>query len=126
VEENPVEDKVEELPVEVAAAESKDSRQIEAVSSSNAEQKAEKPAKSKAETNGVSSAGITWEVAVDAAWSKRDSAKIAGRSAASDAAKILGAPKLGSSQYPTLDKLLAASTLLQLNWRRDGNSILRK
>ena len=69
---------------------------------------------------------ISWEVAVDAAWSKRNSDKIAGRSAATDAAKVLGAPKLGESEYPTLDKLLAASTLLQLNWRRDGNAIFRK
>ena len=125
VEESPDEDMVEDFPVEVAAAESQDSRQIEAVSPKDAEQKVEKPAKGEAEANSVST-GITWEVAVDAAWAKRDSAKIAGRSAASDAAKILGAPKLGSSQYPTLEKLLAASTLLQLNWRRDGNSILRK
>ena len=125
-EDGPGENKVEDRPVEVAAAESQDARQTKAVSSKDAQKKAKKPATGKAETNGASSSGITWEVAVDAAWAKRNSAKIAGRSAASDAAKILGAPKLGSSQYPTLDKLLAASTLLQLNWRRDGNSILRK
>ena len=77
------------------------------------------------ETNGAST-GISWERAVDAAWAKRDADKIAGRSAASDAAKVLGAPKLGASQYPTLEKLLAASTLLQLNWRREGNAIFRK
>ena len=76
-------------------------------------------------TNGVVS-GISWEVAVDAAWTNRQAAKIAGRSAASDAAKILGTSRLSDSEYPTLEKLLSASTLLQLNWRREGNAIIRK
>ena len=75
--------------------------------------------------NGVVS-GISWEVAVDAAWTNRQAAKIAGRSAASDAAKILGTSRLSDSEYPTLEKLLSASTLLQLNWRREGNAIIRK
>ena len=76
-------------------------------------------------TNGVAS-GISWEVAVDAAWTNRQAVKIAGRSAASDAAKILGTSRLSDSEYPTLEKLLSASTLLQLNWRREGNAIIRK
>ena len=88
---------------------------------SESKQETEEPAVS----NGVAS-GISWEVAVDAAWTKREAAKIAGRSAASDAAKILGASKLSDSDYPTLEKLLSASTLLQLNWRREGNAIFRK
>ena len=74
----------------------------------------------------VASDGISWEVAVDAAWGKRNAERIAARSAATDAAKVLGAPKLSSSEYPTLQKLLTASTLLQLNWRREGNYIFRK
>lgn len=79
------------------------------------------------ESNGANeSAGTSWEVAVDSAWSKRNTERIAGRSAASDAAKILGSPKLSESPYPTLEKLLSASTLLQLNWRREGNAIFRK
>ena len=78
-----------------------------------------------AETNGVA-AQVSWEVLVDGAWAKRDVDKIAGRSAASDAAKILGAAKLSESEYPTLEKLLTSSTLLQLNWRREGNAIFRK
>ena len=76
-------------------------------------------------SNGVAR-GVSWEVAVDAAWSKREAAKIAGRSAASDAAKVLGTSRLSDSEYPTLEKLLTASTLLQLNWRREGNAIYRK
>ena len=87
--------------------------------------KSDKATTDAAETND-GSPGITWEVAVDAAWAKRDAEKIAGRSAATDAAKVLGAPKLSASPYPTLEKLLAASTLLQLNWRREGNAIFRK
>ncbi len=86
---------------------------------------AEEPSKDEDEREAPPN-NISWEVSVDTAWAKRDTARIAARSAASDAAKILGAPNLSSSQYPTLDKLLAASTLLQLNWRREGNAIFRK
>ena len=74
----------------------------------------------------ATSDGTSWEVSVDAAWAKRNAERIAARSAATDAAKVLGAPKLSASEYPTLQKLLAASTLLQLNWRREGNYIFRK
>ena len=68
----------------------------------------------------------TWAEEVNAAWHKRDKDRIAGRVAAMDAAKALGARKLSVSEYPSLEKLLEASTLLQLNWRRDGNAIIRK
>lgn len=68
----------------------------------------------------------TWADEVNAAWHKRDKDRIAGRVAAMDAAKALGARKLSVSEYPSLEKLLEASTLLQLNWRRDGNAIIRK
>ena len=88
-------------------------------------QKPKEQPSSAPDTNGTA-AGISWEVAVDSAWSERKVERIAGRSAASDAAKILGAPKLSESPYPTLEKLLGASTLLQLNWRREGNAIFRK
>lgn len=68
----------------------------------------------------------TWAEEVNAAWHRRDKDRIAGRVAAMDAAKALGARKLSVSEYPSLEKLLEASTLLQLNWRRDGNAIIRK
>ncbi len=67
-----------------------------------------------------------WELSVNDAWSKRNAARIGGRAAAGDAAKILGTKRLSDSPYPTLEKLLTASMLLQLNWRREGNVIIRK
>lgn len=69
---------------------------------------------------------VSWEVEVDAAWGRRDMDRISGPAAARDAANVLGSPKLSESAYPSLAKLLAASTLLQLNWRREGNAIIRK
>ncbi len=68
----------------------------------------------------------SWEVEVDAAWGRRDVDRISGPAAARDAANVLGAPKLSESAYPSLAKLLESSTLLQLNWRREGNAIIRK
>ena len=111
-------------PEKVASVNGSEQAQKEAVSPPQPEQseQIEEPREDKT----GSPNGVSWEVAVDAAWAKRDAEKIAGRIAATDAAKILGAPKLGASQYPTLDKLLGASTLLQLNWRREGNAIFRK
>ena len=88
--------------------------------------KSEKQVASDASKADAEPASISWEMGVNAAWTKRDSDRITARAAATDAAKVLGAPKLGASQYPTLQKLLAASTLLQLNWRREGNYIFRK
>ena len=111
-------------PVEAAAAKSAQ-KQREKTASSSSQKQSEPAAADASGSNGVAS-GTSWEVAVDAAWSKRKVEKIAGRSAASDAAKILGASKLRDSEYPTLEKLLGASTLLQLNWRREGNAIFRK
>jgi hypothetical protein len=62
---------------------------------------------------------------VDLAWRSRQGPKIAGRSAAADVAKVLNAPNLKSTKYPTLDKLLDASHYLDFRWRRDGNAIIR-
>ena len=118
-------DKVEEAtPVEMIQA-ANESEKSDKVVAKPAKRKSEKDSDTTGDANGVTP-NISWEVAVDAAWAKRDAAKIAGRSAASDAAKILGTSKLSDSEYPTLAKLLSASTLLQLNWRREGNAIFRK
>ena len=68
----------------------------------------------------------SWDKEVDAAWAKRQRPQIAGQAAASDAAKALGAPKLSSSRYPSLDKLLAASDWLRSKWRREGNAVVKK
>ena len=69
---------------------------------------------------------INWEREIDSSWNKRQSSTISGRAAATDAAKVLGVSKLSTSSYPSLDKLLSASTLLQLNWKREGNTIVKK
>ena len=111
-------------PAEVAAEKSSSPRTRASASTDSQEASPQEQAET-GDANGVVS-GISWEVAVDAAWTDRQAAKIAGRSAASDAAKILGTSKLSDSEYPTLEKLLSASTLLQLNWRREGNAIIRK
>ena len=122
---DPKQDKVEEAAsVEVVAATSEPQKSEKAVGKTSG-QKPEKDSGASGDTNGVAP-NVSWEVAVDAAWAKRDVEKIAGRSAASDAAKILGTTRLSDSEYPTLAKLLGASTLLQLNWRREGNAIFRK
>ena len=112
------------MPPEVVAATSEPQKSEKAVGKAS-DQKSEKDSGASGDANGVAP-NVSWEVAVDAAWAKRDVEKIAGRSAASDAAKILGTTRLSDSEYPTLAKLLGASTLLQLNWRREGNAIFRK
>ena len=118
-------DKVEEAAsLEVVAA-TKESQKPEKAVAKASKQKSKKDPGTSEDTNGVAQ-NVSWEVAVDAAWAKRDADKIAGRSAASDAAKILGTTRLSDSEYPTLAKLLNSSTLLQLNWRREGNAIFRK
>lgn len=66
-----------------------------------------------------------WEREIDHRWDSRQSARISGQAAASDAAKALGVPKLKSSEYQTLDKLLAASEFLSAGWHRDGNAIIK-
>lgn len=66
---------------------------------------------------------------IDAAWSKRAASPdqpIPGASAAGDAAKVLGLPKLSGSEYKSLQGLLDAIPDLAQNWRRDGNLIYRK
>ena len=106
-------------------AEKKSSPKTRTTASTDSRKDSQQEQTGSGDTNGVAS-GISWEVAVDAAWTNRQAVKIAGRSAASDAAKILGTTRLSDSEYPTLEKLLSASTLLQLNWRREGNAIIRK
>jgi uncharacterized protein (TIGR00288 family) len=66
-----------------------------------------------------------WERDVDFAWRSRQRPKLAGQSAASDVAKVLDAPNLKSTKYPTLEKLLSASDFLTTRWRREGNAIIR-
>lgn len=118
-------DKVEEAASPEVAAATKEPSKSEKNVTAPSTQRPEEDTDTSGGTNGVAS-NVSWEVAVDAAWAKRDADKIAGRSAASDAAKILGTSRLSDSEYPTLAKLLSASTLLQLNWRREGNAIFRK
>ncbi|MDP6514741.1 MAG: NYN domain-containing protein [SAR202 cluster bacterium] len=66
-----------------------------------------------------------WERDVDFAWWSRQRPKIAGQAAAADVAKVLNAPNLKSTEYPTLDKLLEASHYLDFRWRREGNAVIR-
>ena len=71
----------------------------------------------------------TWASQVDAAWSKRaakSGKSIPGPVAAASAAKILRVQKLSASPYKTLQRLLDTSDELKANWRRDGNTIIRK
>lgn len=66
---------------------------------------------------------------IDAAWSKRAPSPdqpIPGPSAAGDAAKVLGLPKIGGSEYKSLQGLLDAIPDLAQSWRREGNLIYRK
>lgn len=66
---------------------------------------------------------------IDAAWAARAASPeqpIPGPSAAGDAAKVLGLPKLSGSEYKNLQGLLDAIPDLAQNWRRDGNLIYRK
>ena len=67
-----------------------------------------------------------WDINIDEAWKKRERERISGQAAAADAAKVLGAPRLSASEYPSLDSLLAASDYLSARWRREGNAIHRK
>lgn len=79
-------------------------------------------------TNGPNGtvAPASWDHEVHALWSRRGRKSISGQAAAADAARVLGASKLSESRYPSLDKLLAASELLRMHWRREKNSIIRK
>ena len=67
-----------------------------------------------------------WDLKVDAAWASRRSKKISGQAAGSDAARALGTGSLSVSQFPSLDKLLAASPLLSDRWQREGNAIISR
>ena len=67
-----------------------------------------------------------WDQEIDAAWGRRKRIRLSGQAAASDAAKVLGVPRLGASRFPSLDKLLDASPLLRANWRREGNAIIKR
>ena len=68
----------------------------------------------------------SWDREIEEAWSRRQRNKISGQAAAADAAKVLGVPRLSVSEYPSLDKLLAASEFLRSNWRRERNTIIKK
>ena len=67
-----------------------------------------------------------WEQEIDNLWSNRQRRRLTGPVAASDAAKVLDVSKLSVSQYPSLDKLLAASNLLNEKWVREGNAIVKR
>ncbi|MSQ40687.1 MAG: NYN domain-containing protein [Dehalococcoidia bacterium] len=70
-----------------------------------------------------------WAPRIDAAWLRRAPNAgdgIPGSAAASAAAAVLGAPKLSSSPYKTLQRLLDASADLRGGWRRDGAKIIRR
>ena len=64
-----------------------------------------------------------WDNRVNEAWADRKKDQISGQSAASAAARILGFKRLRDTIYPTLDKLLASSKLLQSNWSRNKNYV---
>ena len=81
--------------------------------------------------NGVAAPADTslaagWDREVDAAWNRRQRRRLSGQAAAGDAAKALGVPRLTASRFPSLDKLLDASSLLRGNWRREGNAIIKR
>ncbi len=70
-----------------------------------------------------------WTPRIDAAWLRRAPNAgdgIPGSAAASAAAAVLGAPKLSSSPYKTLQRLLDASADLRGKWRREGAKIIRR
>lgn len=112
---------------EASAADEEAAESGEDVQADQAEQVAAAASERASDGGAKDAAGkVSWEVEVDAAWGRRDMDRISGPAAARDAANVLGSPKLSESAYPSLAKLLAASTLLQLNWRREGNAIIRK
>jgi uncharacterized protein (TIGR00288 family) len=70
----------------------------------------------------------TWPLGIDSAWSKRatkSGQSIPGPTAAMEAARVLGFPKLSASPYKNLQKLLEASEVLNTKWLRDKNTIVR-
>ena len=64
-----------------------------------------------------------WDNRVNEAWTDRNKDQISGQAAASAAARVLGFKRLRDSVYPTLDKLLASSKLLQSKWARNKNYV---
>ena len=78
---------------------------------------------------GVSSNGASlatdWDRRIEAAWVGRQRNTLSGQIAATDAAKVLGVPRLAVSRFPSLDKLLDASPFLRSRWRREGNAIFK-
>ena len=78
---------------------------------------------------GPVAAGPGWDTRVDDLWSARAAASgdmIAGSPAATDAARVIGVPSLKTSEYKTLQGLLAASEILRARWIRQGNTIIRR
>jgi hypothetical protein len=70
-----------------------------------------------------------WDQQIHAAWSERAPSAgeaLNGPRAATEAARILGIPRLKGSQYPTLQSLLDSSDLLRASWTRRGNSLIRQ
>ena len=81
------------------------------------------------QTNGKAGESINWQGEIDATWAKKATASgnsIPGPTAALDAARVLGYPKLSSSPYKTLQKLLEASNILNSRWIRRKNTIVRR
>ena len=67
-----------------------------------------------------------WDREVDDAWRSRQRQAISGQAAATDVAKVIGAPNLKSAGFTTLDKVLGASDYLRSQWRREGNTVVRR
>ncbi len=66
-----------------------------------------------------------WDREIDQAWSRRECAVLHGKSAAADAARVLGASRLSDTRHKTLQGLLDASEYLRSRWSRDRNTITR-
>ncbi len=70
--------------------------------------------------------GIAWDTDINERWLNRvdqTTGILNGTRAASEAARVLGVPKLSSSRYKTLQSLLTSSTLLSAKWSREGNTL---
>jgi uncharacterized protein (TIGR00288 family) len=67
-----------------------------------------------------------WESMIVSSWQKNQKDTISGRSAAAQAAEILGFRRLRDSLFPTLDKLLQSSDKLSSIWTRNKNYIVKK
>ena len=71
----------------------------------------------------------TWQSKINTAWSERankSGQSIPGPTAAMEAARVLGFPKLSASPCKNLQKLLEASKILNTKWSRDKNTIVRR